>query len=279
MSNKGVITKKLTKAKMLGKINSCTIQLNNLTLSISEQNRLRKKRSQLMKLVLPLVKPNESVFLVPFCDQPVYVSKHVAIIGNAAEILGKQQGSIIDTYSTVIRFNSGITKGYEADVGKRLTHLFCTADYYNNKNQRTAADGQICPIKLNTTELRNVNVIGIVVNSTKLTSLRDFKQFDISVRLSAYFNNLKNQNHAIKAINPQLVNNLKFTAGISITISLVDLGLIPRLFGFSHTLDTSYRTYYWPDIVRDKKTNKTHDFEKEYKVLDHLKNNKLIVFH
>uniref|UniRef100_A0A3B4WTL0 CMP-N-acetylneuraminate-beta-galactosamide-alpha-2,3-sialyltransferase 1-like n=1 Tax=Seriola lalandi dorsalis TaxID=1841481 RepID=A0A3B4WTL0_SERLL len=45
-----------------------------------------------------------------------------AVVGNSGNLNGSRYGPLIDFHDVIIRINSGRTKGYEADVGKRTTH-------------------------------------------------------------------------------------------------------------------------------------------------------------
>uniref|UniRef100_A0A3Q3JA98 CMP-N-acetylneuraminate-beta-galactosamide-alpha-2,3-sialyltransferase 2 n=1 Tax=Monopterus albus TaxID=43700 RepID=A0A3Q3JA98_MONAL len=45
-----------------------------------------------------------------------------AVVGNSGNLRRSHYGPLIDAHDVVIRMNSGHTKGYEADVGKRTTH-------------------------------------------------------------------------------------------------------------------------------------------------------------
>ncbi|KAM9340294.1 CMP-N-acetylneuraminate-beta-galactosamide-alpha-2,3-sialyltransferase 1-like [Symphorus nematophorus] len=45
-----------------------------------------------------------------------------AVVGNSVRLRGSHHGPLIDFHDSIIRINSGPTKGYEADVGTRTTH-------------------------------------------------------------------------------------------------------------------------------------------------------------
>ncbi|XP_023262754.1 CMP-N-acetylneuraminate-beta-galactosamide-alpha-2,3-sialyltransferase 1-like, partial [Seriola lalandi dorsalis] len=45
-----------------------------------------------------------------------------AVVGNSGNLNGSRYGPLIDFHDVIIRMNTGRTKGYEADVGKRTTH-------------------------------------------------------------------------------------------------------------------------------------------------------------
>ena len=49
------------------------------------------------------------------------ICKKIIIVGNANTLVGKNLGSVIDSYDDVIRINNFKTKGYEKDVGTKTT--------------------------------------------------------------------------------------------------------------------------------------------------------------
>ncbi len=218
---------------------------------------------------------------MPFCTRNIYISKNVVLVGNAFDITGKGQGEEIDKFGTIIRFNSCVIEGYEKDVGNRTTHLFCTYPYYNNVRAKPSFEkGKVYKNKVDTRNFRNMSVIGIINKSEHSHRLKNRRQFHRSISLSAYYNKMENQNDIISYFNPQGPKNKnRPTAGISVLLSVVDLGLKPHMYGFTHTLDYEYRTYYWPEVIRDKRKNNTHNFEKEYEILSLLLNRKLVNFH
>lgn len=56
----------------------------------------------------------------------LYSGKKICLVGNASSLIGKNLGSLIDSYDIVLRFNfSGIPKnlkGFEEDLGTKITH-------------------------------------------------------------------------------------------------------------------------------------------------------------
>lgn len=267
------------KKKMIDEINNLTKKLNNS--SEENTNNLRQRRKDMINKLLPLVKDNEKIFLMPFCTtKPIYVSKNVALVGNAYDLLEQKYGEEIDSFDTVIRFNSCVVKGYEKHVGSKLTHLFCTSAYYNNTREKVSFEkDKVYVNKIDTKDFRNIDVIGIYSKPSQIkTKYRKTNQYHSSVNISHYYHHLTFQNDILKSLNSKIVNDCKSTAGISILLSLVDLGLKPTIYGFTHTLDNEYRTYYWPEVIRDKRNNKTHNFVKEYHILTFLIKKNLVNF-
>ena len=51
------------------------------------------------------------------------VFNNFLLVGNACTLIDKQLGHIIDQYENVVRFNNFLIKGYEKDVGTKITHI------------------------------------------------------------------------------------------------------------------------------------------------------------
>lgn len=61
--------------------------------------------------------------LAPYFEA-LRVSASLAIVGNSADLIGAGRGAEIDAHHQVIRFNSGVVSGYEADIGSRTSLRF-----------------------------------------------------------------------------------------------------------------------------------------------------------
>jgi len=61
------------------------------------------------------------LFLICGYSYKSKMCRRVIIVGNADTLLGKNLGSVIDSYDDVIRINNFKTKGYEKDVGTKTT--------------------------------------------------------------------------------------------------------------------------------------------------------------
>lgn len=263
------------------KINSLTTIISDPNVPVDEKQRCRTKRRILISQAIPILENKQRLIQMPFCriDKPIFLSKNIAIVGNAAELMKTEYGNEIDNFDIVIRFNSCVIEGYEKHVGKKVTHLFCTCHYYNNKRQRTGIDGQTYINKVNTRDFRNINVIAILNGPDGRKTLKNNNQFHNSVNTSEFYNYLNIQNEILSNIGCGVKNNKKPTAGIAVLLQLVDLGFKPHVYGFTHTLDHKYCTYYWPDNIRDKRKNIHHNFVKEYKIISFLRENGLVIWH
>lgn len=126
-----------------------------------------------------------------------------------------------------------------------------------------------------------MTVLGII-NHQKDISKKYSKrsQFDPSIDISFYTTSLHYHNDVIDHLskNKSLINDKKNTAGISMVLTLVDLGLDVTIYGFTCTDDHQYRTYYWPEVIRDKRNNKTHNSLQEYHILKFIIENKYVKF-
>ncbi|KAF1392076.1 hypothetical protein PFLUV_G00048760 [Perca fluviatilis] len=47
-----------------------------------------------------------------------------AVVGNSGNLLGSENGNLINSHDYVIRMNKAVTRGFEKDVGNRTTHHF-----------------------------------------------------------------------------------------------------------------------------------------------------------
>jgi hypothetical protein len=55
----------------------------------------------------------------------------IIIIGNGSTLLGKENGSKIDEFDIVVRFNAYAIKGYEKNVGTKTTYWYNTINFQN----------------------------------------------------------------------------------------------------------------------------------------------------
>ena len=58
-----------------------------------------------------------------------YRHKSCAVLGNSAKVIGREQGSFIDSHEAVFRINKGPVIGYENDVGSRTTYRVQWSDF------------------------------------------------------------------------------------------------------------------------------------------------------
>lgn len=71
---------------------------------------------------------------VNLVEPEIFLSNSVAIVGSSSKILKNKQGSLIDSFEDVIRFNRSFTKNYESHVGIKTTlrvvnnHVFDNLD-------------------------------------------------------------------------------------------------------------------------------------------------------
>lgn len=56
----------------------------------------------------------------------------VILVGNGTSVLDNDNGELIDSFDTVVRFNSYKISGYEINVGTRTDILFTCNDYHIN---------------------------------------------------------------------------------------------------------------------------------------------------
>ena len=54
------------------------------------------------------------------------------MVGNGATVLGSRAGRDIDAHDAVFRVNFPRTAGFEADVGRRTTHMFANSRWGGN---------------------------------------------------------------------------------------------------------------------------------------------------
>ena len=56
-----------------------------------------------------------------FFEPNLFFKNKVAIVGSSSSILKKKNGTHIDTFDEIIRFNRGVTFKYENSVGRKTT--------------------------------------------------------------------------------------------------------------------------------------------------------------
>jgi hypothetical protein len=189
-------------------------------------------------------------------DQPILISKKVAIVGSSA-ILNKQEyGKEIDKFNTVIRFNRAPTEGFEKVAGSFTSLRLINGHVYHSVPFKRWKEDDKFVEKLKDSKL--------LVCSPDHTI--DNKNIDISNIIYR----LK-YGAAIKSFKPQAGNMP--TIGLIGILLVVQSGAIPHVYGWSEGKMCHYYN------SRNPKGSNCHHFPGEWGIIKSLKAKNKIILH
>lgn len=194
-------------------------------------------------------------------DDPYMLSGKVAVVGNSANILDSNKGSFIDSFDRVFRFNHAVTKGHEKDVGSKTTDVLLNMHFYAMNDKRKALMSETYE-KFSTDVLHEYVNVNAILRHTHGVTERGY----IPKNLKLYF-------FGEKMIRETKLTPYKrskqATSGYSIVAALINLGIVPYLFGFSLASDDwDYKhTHYFE---RRKPSGAVHDHEEEKELIERM---------
>lgn len=254
------------------RINLITKKINTVT-SKKYIIKLKKLRHIFMKNIIQYIS-NNKYFIFPYVLPYTYISKSFAIIGNSKNILENDNGKNIDLHKSIVRFNYAITKGSEKHCGSksdiRVSIRAClTGDKYKGHPKGLIENYNIFR------ELPDKTYIVFTkdksVNSKNI--LDDCKQNKINTT-GKYYHTVYWDNNIFKDILSYFNISVKLDkfpqCGLGFLLILVDLGIIPDLYGFDINISSTNYGYYWNKKVSHTKLSKFHDIKKEHIIIKTL---------
>ena len=209
-----------------------------------------------------------------FFQPSLFVKNKIAIVGSSSSILKKKNGSHIDTFEEVIRFNIAETENYKLYVGNKTTlrivnnnvffRLPETGHEFFLKNLEPCNLGIIAPFKINKNQrdkfsLDNHNYFFFNILKAKIIILTYFLIFP-----KIFFKLFK------------LVKMRKqFSIGFITILTVVVSGKKPTLFGFDLNEDMTKRSHYY---IKNWPIGGRHDFMQEHEIIKDLLKKNLIFY-
>ncbi len=238
-------------------------------------------------------------------QESYHLPLNVAVIGNSPNLLKSKNGPIIDSFDSVIRFNSAIVNGYETHVGQKTSIVclgldigyFFSYPYVRPQGDITRSDSP--------NRLQNALILSALYPQTDfitwaVESERAKKNYQhLNAKILADAGCEKRTYHWFPERDPfeikdnyqgnrileeleiqtRLASGKGMRTGFRIVLMLLKSGITPHLFGFD--LDKFQETvkHYCDEVTREKMDNPSHDFIGEMTALDELeKKNKIRVY-
>ena len=208
---------------------------------------------------------------IKFISPNIFVSQNIAIIGNSSSILKKKNGSKIDSYDDVIRFNNSKTRTFEDNVGKKTT-----IRVINNVTFECIKPGLGWEdSKYDYNFVLSLNNIKIVTISP-YTIRKDIKNKNMKNNNDYFFlekryiqfliclNFIKNFDIFFGLTNI-LLKRKNFSIGFYSILLCIVSGIRPHLYGFDLTEDMTKRSHYWEKAGN---VGKSHDLSSEHKIIN-----------
>jgi hypothetical protein len=263
-------------------INNITIQLNNVSLHNKKIIELKKKRNILMKNIIQHISKTIEYFILPHVIPFMYISCNVALVGNSKKLLRHKYGHIIDSYTNVFRFNYAVTDNFEEYCGSKSdirvgTNICLRCTPYPTHPQNLIKDYKLYKY-LN--EKRYVIFTETSFPSKKLKEIAIDSQIEILDKQyyniiwnSEIFNNILQD----KEINVELFKRKKnVQCGLGFLLLVLDLGIIPSIYGYDISLGSDNYGYYWSDNIIHTNLSKWHDIPIEHRIIKKLMDMELI---
>jgi hypothetical protein len=205
----------------------------------------------------------------------LHVAPKLALIGNSNCLLTRKQGSLIDTFDTVIRFNYG-------DLNKDTTGLKTDIRWIN------------CPITVESAKEHNKSVTSEtalkIYTDKLLTGTKvicwDSLQQKLNKDLDFYTPNelctLPNINSYLAELNIKhrftVVDNCWPRTGFQAVLTCIKSGIKPHLFGFDTTHNRIIKHYSLTTNYSVAHMTQ-HQVDNEIDILQELKQKGLIILH
>lgn len=165
--------------------------------------------------------------------------ENVAIVGSSSSLLEKNQGSLIDSFNEVVRFNRSPTKLWETQVGSKTTLRVANNHVFANVKHNVGGDENCEDWK---PEGQPQNFIKELKQQKILLLNRDFSAWE------------EKEKHVHESSTSFLANydNIEFFGGTrspSVGYAFISLCIMnnikPTLFGFGLGEEDSMASHYW----------------------------------
>lgn len=181
---------------------------------------------------------------------------NIIIVGSSGNLLKKEYGSMIDEYSTVVRFNRSPINTYEKYVGTKTTVRVVNNHVFKNNKFNDRWDNKFQPQNF-VKDLRNIKVLLIA------PAVHMFKDSSRHIHYScvAYHVPLKSYNEVCRD-NTASAKMVKHSVGFVFIKLCVINGIKPTVIGFG--INETDKSHYW----EERDTQYSHNFNKEHKTLE-----------
>lgn len=252
-------------------VNDITIRLKDQNLRLKQINKFKQNRFKIVRYILPFLDQNKSYFLFPNLNQNLYISKNIAIVGNSRKLLKNIYGKFIDSHTNIIRFKFAITKNFEIYTGIKNDIRVCSINCLRGDSHPDHPPGFIQDYNLYRTlpESKYILFSKIpLINSNILTTA---KKNNIDISNKQFYNIVWNTNSFqdfLKKFQIQLLRQPQIGTGI--ILSIVELGIIPNIFGFDLESNLDNYGYYWSGNLCRNKLSPSHDIKNEHDIIKKL---------
>jgi hypothetical protein len=175
--------------------------------------------------------------ILRFIDPKMTMEGDVAVVGSSKDIIGKNYGNNIDSFSNVVRFNRAPILGYEKDVGSKETLRVVNSHVFRSIDAGWDSSGQP---QYFVKGLRNINIlsVGFGLSKKEIASA----EVDISCKVFIFdYNETR-----INSIVPK--TDKHFSVGLAFINLCVSSNIIPTIFGFG--MGDKNFNHYWEDIEK-----------------------------
>ena len=149
-------------------------------------------------------------------------NSNIAIIGNSSNLLNSNNGSIIDSYDFIVRFNNFKIKKFEKDVGKKTDLVISNNTSYKKLK------------KLNNNILLIDPSMKIKISHIKKKYYFDYeKSLLLRYKYGPFVNFFDKSSIHGDWLN--LILGQNFSSGLLVVLIFVESGFKPNLFGFNNS--------------------------------------------
>ena len=196
------------------------------------------------------------------------LDEDVALVGNSGRLAGSGRGREIDSHAEVVRFNWAVTRGHEADVGRRTTIRYMEVkektvnrkfpDWTPERQDLHIASHIPCPVLVTTCEEERM---------ARLRAILEARGLDVRKHKMIWPADQVSCNAFLKKLGVGVAIGGHPRTGFSFSLALVGAGAHPFLYGFDHLPAEEVQTHYF-DETRHR--SRFHDFEGERMALYEL---------
>ncbi|XP_018530380.1 alpha-N-acetylgalactosaminide alpha-2,6-sialyltransferase 2 isoform X2 [Lates calcarifer] len=191
-----------------------------------------------------------------------------AVVGNGGILLGSGQGKMIDSHDFVFRMNGAVIRGFEEDVGTKISFYGFTANTMKNALRMYRADGftripQSSNIKyiFIPSDLRDYVMIAAAVRSQTVRSGRDMGD---SLLQSPLMTDVRTRHLYMPS-----------TGALMLLTALHTCDQVSA-FGFITEDYAAFSDHYYDSVRRPLKFYSNHDFQLERRLWEVLHYNRVI---